>query len=109
MQRWRALSVFILALTAVYLYVAPSATIFYAATALLHTGLGVLVTLGGLLFFLLATFRPPLWLLRIVWLFFFAGGTLGIVLIKIGPPHPLKGWLYAHIALSAIGVLFLAS
>ena len=109
MQRWRSLSVFILALTAVYLYAAPSATIFYAATVLLHTGLGVLVTLGVLVFFFGGTLRPTSWLLRIGWLFLFAGGTLGIVLIKIGTPHHLKGWLYAHTALSAIGVLFLAS
>ena len=109
MQRWRSLSVLILALTAVYLYATPSATIFYAVTDLLHTGLGVLVTLGALVFLFRGELRQQSWPSRIGWLFLLAGGAIGFVLIKIGTPHRFKAWLYTHIALCAIGVLFLLS
>jgi Tfp pilus assembly protein PilF len=108
MQRWRSLSVLILAATAVYLYAFPVANIPYAVAVLLHTGLGVLATLG-ILFFLFRDLGKEPWLARFGWLFLLAGGALGIVLIKIGTPHRLKIWLYTHIALCILGVLFLAS
>jgi Tfp pilus assembly protein PilF len=108
MQRWRSLSVLILAVTAVYLYAFPAANIPYAIAVLLHTGLGVLATVGILLFLFRGLGQEP-WLARFGWLFLLAGGALGIVLIKIGTPHRLKLWLYTHIALCIIGVLFLAS
>jgi tetratricopeptide (TPR) repeat protein len=109
MQRWRSLSVLILALTAIYLYALPTATIFYAATVLLHTGLGVLATLGVLLYLFRGGLRAESWLARLGWSFFLSGGAIGIVLIKIGTPHRFNAWLYAHIALCAIGLLFLLS
>jgi Flp pilus assembly protein TadD len=108
MQRWRSLSVLVLAVSAVYLYAFPTANIPYAVAVLLHTGLGVLATIG-LLFFLFRGFAQESWLARIGWLFVLAGGALGVVLIKIGTPHRLKFWLYAHIALCLIGVVFLTS
>jgi len=108
MQRWRSLSVLILSVTAVYLYAFPSANIPYTIGVLLHTGLGVLATFG-ILFFLFRGLSQEPWLARFGWLFLLAGGALGIVLIKIGTPHRLKIWLYTHIALSLIGVLFLSS
>ncbi|HXH68300.1 MAG TPA: tetratricopeptide repeat protein [Candidatus Limnocylindrales bacterium] len=108
MQRWRSVSVLVLAVTAVYLYAFPAANIPYAIAVLLHTGLGVFATLG-ILYFLFHTFSQESWLARFGWLFLLAGGAIGIVLIKIGTPHRLKLWLYAHIALCILGVLFLAS
>src|ERR1700688_5072071 len=108
MQRWRSLSVLILSVTAVYLYAFPAANIPYAIAVLLHTGLGILAILG-ILFFLLRGLSKEPWLARFGWLFLPAGGALGIALIKIGTPHRLKIWLYTHIALCLIGVLFLAS
>jgi len=108
MQRWRSLSVLVLAVTAVYLYALPTANIPYAIAVLLHTGLGVLATLG-ILFFLFRGFSQESFLARFGWLFLLTGGALGVVLIKIGTPHRLKIWLYTHIALCLIGVLFLAS
>jgi Tfp pilus assembly protein PilF len=108
MQRWRSLSVLVLAVTAVYLYAFPTANIPYALAVLLHTGLGVLATLG-LLIFLFSGLRQEPWPARFGWLFLLAGAALGIVLIKIGTPHRFKAWLYTHIALCLIGVLFLAS
>jgi len=108
MQRWRSLSVLVLAVTAVYLYTFPTANIPYALAVLLHTGLGILATLG-ILFFLFRGLKQEPWQARFGWLFLLAGGALGIVLIKIGTPHRLKFWLYTHIALCLVGVLFLAS
>jgi hypothetical protein len=108
MQRWRSLSVLVLAVTAVYLYAFPAANIPYAIAVLLHTGLGVFATIAILFFFFRGVNQEPL-LVRFGLLFLFAGGVLGIVLIKIGTPHRLKLWLYTHIALCLIGVLFFAS
>jgi len=108
MQRWRSLSVLFLAVTAVYLYVFPAANIPYAIAVLLHTGLGVLATIGILFFLFRGLNQEPL-LARFGLLFVLAGGALGIVLIKIGTPHRLKLWLYTHIALCLIGLLFLVS
>src|SRR5260370_605868 len=108
MQRWRSLSVLLLAVTAIYLYAFPAATIPYAITVLLHTGIGVLATVGILFFLFRGLGNEPV-LARFGWLFLLAGGTLGIILIKIGTPHRLKAWLYAHIAICILGILFLAS
>src|SRR5579859_5815973 len=108
MQRWRSLSVLVLAVTAVYLYAFPAANIPYAIAVLLHTGLGVLVTIAVLFLLFRGLNNEPL-LARFGWLFLLAGGALGIALIKIGTPHRLKTWLYTHIALCLLGVLFLGS
>ena len=109
MQRWRSLSVLILAVTAVYLYAAPTATIFYAATVLLHTGLGLLAVLGALVLLLRGAFWQESWLARIGWLFFLAGGAIGAVLIRIGTEHRYDHWFYLHIALCSVGAIFLAA
>lgn len=108
MKRWRSLSVFVLSLTAVYLYAIPTATILYAGAVLLHTGLGVLATLG-LLVFLFRGLSGESLAARFGYVLLLAGGLLGIVLIKIGTPHRLKMWLYAHIALCVLGVIFLTA
>jgi multidrug transporter EmrE-like cation transporter len=80
MQRWRSLSVLVLAVTAIYLYAFPAANIPYAIAVLLHTGLGVLAIIGLLLFLFRGLNQEPL-LARFGLLFLFAGGVLGIVLI----------------------------
>ncbi len=108
MKRWRSLSVLILALTAVYLYAFPTATIAYAVTVLLHTGLGVLLALG-LAVYLFRGIREDGWLARLGWAVLTAGAVLGVALIYMGTPHRLKTWLYAHIALCSLGVVLLAA
>jgi len=109
MKRWRSLSVWILVATAVYLYAYPTATIVYAGTVLLHTGLGVVLTLGLAVYLLRALGTEKL-LARFGWLLIAAGAVLGVALIYLGTPHRLKAWLYAHIALCSVGaVLLLAS
>ena len=105
-KRWLARFLILLALSAVYLYGFPSATITYALVDLLHMALGVLV------FLLLIAFLVPLiWkatnLARLGWMLLAAGTLLGIALIKIGTPHYLWNWLYAHIILCILGTLLL--
>ena len=108
MQRWRAPGVFVLVVTAIYLYAYPSATLFYAGAVLLHTGLGVLVSLGLLVFFFKGIGKERL-LARFGWTLFAAGAALGLILIRIGTAHRFKIWLYAHIALCALGVILLTA
>jgi Flp pilus assembly protein TadD len=107
MKRWRSLSVLVLALTAIYLYAFPTATIPYAVTVLLHAGLGVLLTLW-LLVFLFRGLSKEQWLARLGWILLAPGAVLGVALIYLGTPHRLKAWLYAHIALCSAGAVLLA-
>jgi tetratricopeptide (TPR) repeat protein len=106
MQRWRSLSVLVLVVTAVYLFAFPSATLFYAANVILHSGLGVLVGLG-LLAFLFRGIGKQTWIAKIGWLFLLAGAVLGVLLIRIGTAHRFKLWLYWHIALCVAAIIFL--
>ena len=108
MKRWRSLSVLILALTAVYLYAFPTATISYALAVLLHTGLGVLLTLG-LIVFLFRGAEKEQRLARLGWVLTAVGAALGVALLYLGTPHRLKTWLYAHIAICSLGVVLLAT
>jgi Flp pilus assembly protein TadD len=108
MKRWRSLSVFVLAITAVYLYALPAATIFYAGAVLLHTGVGVLLVLG-VAFLLFRGFKEERLLGRFGWFLLAIGGALGIALIYLGTPHRMKTWLYSHIVISAVAVLLLAA
>jgi Flp pilus assembly protein TadD len=108
MKRWRSLSVLILAVTAVYLYAFPTATIIYALAVLLHSGIGALLALG-LVVFLFRGIGKELVLARIGWVLMAAGAALGIALIYLGTPHRLKAWLYAHIAICTLGVVLLVA
>jgi tetratricopeptide (TPR) repeat protein len=108
MKRWRSLSVLVLAVTAVYLYTFPAATLIYAVAVLLHTGLGVFLTLG-LLIFLFRGIRKEQVLARWGWALMLAGGALGVALIYLGTPHRLRTWLYAHIVICALGAVLLAT
>jgi Flp pilus assembly protein TadD len=108
MERWRSRSVVALALSAIYLYSYPSATIAYGAVDLFHIAVGIFLAIL-LLPFLLTLQRTGSPLARAGWLLLAAGTLLGIALIRIGTPHRLKAWLYAHIALCLIGTLFLAA
>ncbi len=108
MQRSRSLGVLVLVVTAAYLFAFPSATIFYAANVILHVGLGVLVTLG-LLIFLVRGIGTETILAKVGWLLLLAGALTGIVLIRLGTAHRFKMWLFAHIALSVVAVFFLVA
>ncbi|MGB2667974.1 MAG: hypothetical protein WAK48_28535, partial [Candidatus Acidiferrum sp.] len=108
MERWRSLSVLSLALTALYLYAFPTATISYAVTVLLHAGLGGLLTLGLVVYLFRGSGRDE-WLARIAWVLMAAGAVLGVALIYLGTSHRMNEWLYAHIALCSMGAVLLAA
>ena len=108
MNRWRYLSVLVLALTAIYLYAFPTATLVYAAAVLLHTGLGVLLALG-LLVYLFRGLSADAWLARSGWVLMAGGAVIGVALIYLGTSHRMNAWLYAHIALCSVGVVLLAT
>jgi tetratricopeptide (TPR) repeat protein len=105
-NRWLFRALVLLALSAAYLYGFPSATVTYAAVDLLHVAIGILVFLLLLVFLV-----PLLWtgtiLARVGWILLAAGTLLGLALIKIGTPHDLWNWLYAHIVLCVVGALLL--
>src|SRR5882757_2061675 len=107
-KRWLSRILIALALSAVYLYGFPSATISYAVLDLLHVALGIALTIF-LLFYLYRLLRQESLLSRLGCLSLAAGAILGIVLIKIGTPLHLKKWMYAHIAICVVGTLFLAA
>jgi len=107
-KRWLSRIVAALAISAVYLYGYPTATISYFVVDLLHVAIGIVLTI--LLVFYVARLLPRETLLaRLGWISLAAGALLGIVLIKIGTPLRLKPWLYAHIVLCVLGTLFLAA
>ncbi len=107
-HRWLTRFMAFLALTAAYLYGYPSATIIYAAVDLLHIAVGAVFTLLLLVYFF-RLIRVESKLARLGWLFLTAGAFLGCVLIKIGTPHRLRAWLFAHIGLCLLGTFFLAA
>ncbi len=109
MKRWRSLSVLILALTAIYLYAFPTATISYAVTVLLHMGLGVLLTLGLVAYLFRGIGRDDQWPARLAWVLMAAGAVLGMALIYLGTSHRMNAWLYTHIALCSVGAVLLAA
>ena len=107
-KRWLSRSLIALILSAVYLHGYPSATIFYAVADLFHVAIGIVLT-ALLVFYLPRSLSHETLLARLGWILLAAGAVLGIALIKIGTPLRLKPWLYAHIALSVLGTLFLAT
>jgi Tfp pilus assembly protein PilF len=107
-NRWLSRSLIALAISALYLYGYPSATITYAFADLFHIALGILFTIL-LVYYLLRLLPNETLLARLGWLLLAAGAVIGIVLIKVGTPIRLKPWLFAHIALSVVGALFVAT
>lgn len=108
MLRKQFVGIALLALSAIYLYAFPSATVTYAAAVFLHVGVGVLASLGVLLFFFRGFSSQPL-LAKFGWLFFAASAIPGIVMIRIGTAHRFHNWLTAHILLSSIAVILLTA
>ncbi len=108
MTRWRFPLLFLLTLSAIYLYAYPTATIMYGGSVLLHTGAGILLAVL-LIPILRQVFRDCPLEIRFGWGLIAIGALFGIALIKIGTPNRFRVWLYLHIALCAVGVLFVAT
>src|SRR5207302_405115 len=107
-KRWLSRILVALAGSAVYLYGYPSATISYFVMDLFHVATGIVFTIL-LLFYVVRLLPRETLLARVGWLLLTVGALLGIVLVKIGTPLRLRPWLYAHIMLSVLGALFLAT
>src|SRR5215468_11926634 len=97
MQRARAITLGFGALTALYLYAFPSATIPYLALILGH------VAAGFVLAVLLLLTRPR----SAGWIVAAAGAVFGIALTWTGASRPFAGLLYTHIGVSAVAVVVL--
>jgi len=108
MTRWRFPLLFLLTLSAIYLYAYPTATIIYGGGVLLHTVTGILLAIL-LIAILRRVFHDCALEIRFAWLLITAGTLLGLILIKIGTPNRFRVWLYLHIALCAAGVLLVAT
>jgi tetratricopeptide (TPR) repeat protein len=107
-NRWLTRTLAALAVSALYLYGYPSATIFYAAIVLFHVAAGIVFS-ALLIAHLFRLLKSDAILARLGWVLLAVGAILGIVLIKIGTPHRLKAWLYAHILLCVAGTLFVVT
>src|SRR5262245_22749139 len=107
-SRLRAPLTVFLTLSGIYLYGFPSASLPYAVAiighVLLGAGLAVLLLPG-----LLRLFRSESTEQRVGWLILMLGGVLGLALLKTGATLPFRPLLYAHIGVSALGVLLLCS
>ena len=99
MLRVRIITFIFTIVSAVYLYAFPSATIPYLALVLGHVAAGFV--LAALLIPTLIRARSAGWIVTA------AGAALGIVLTFTGGSRPFAPLLYAHIGVSAIGVITL--
>src|SRR6266478_164012 len=95
--------IFVLLLTAGYLYPFPQATILYPAVVLLHVFVGVIAT-ALLVVLLWPLLRQGNFVSKAGWLLLGAGAILGLVLLRTGTPHSEFKWLYAHIIASVAGI-----
>src|SRR5258708_10585962 len=98
MTRWRFPLLFLLTLSAIYLYAYPAATIAYGGGVLLHTRAGILLAVL-LIPISRQVFRECPLEIRFASLLIAAATLLGLVLIKIGTPNRFHPSLYLHIAL----------
>ena len=92
-----------LTVSAAYLYAFPQPNIIYAGVVLLHAVAGALTALLLVIFFL-RLLQSGSFASRLGWLAVLAGAIIGLVLIKTGTPRGEWKVLYAHIALSLVGV-----
>src|SRR4051812_34240200 len=98
--------VFILAVSAIYLYAFPSPTITYAGIVLLHSGAGLIAALC-LIKFLWRFLRQISLIAKIGWLLFTVGAGLGVALIFTGTTRQEMKWLNMHIAAASLAVVVL--
>jgi Flp pilus assembly protein TadD len=97
MQRARNITFGFAALSAIYLYAFPSATMPYLAMVLGHVAAGVVLAL------LLIVTRPR----SAGWIVTAVGALLGIALTWTGAARPFASLLYAHLGVSALGIVIL--
>src|SRR5882672_3023004 len=95
--------IFVLLLTAAYLYPFPQANVIYPTVVLLHVFGGVVAT-ALLVVLLWPLLRQGNFVSKAGWLLLAAGAVLSLVLLRTGTPHSEFKWLYAHIIVSVAGI-----
>src|SRR5262249_52049909 len=83
MNRWRPRILLLLAVTSLYLYGYPAASLTYSGVLLFHLVAGIALTILLVPYFL-RNWRDEKFLSRMGWSALALGAILGIVLIKIG-------------------------
>ncbi|HXW90679.1 MAG TPA: tetratricopeptide repeat protein [Terriglobales bacterium] len=94
---------FLLSISAAYLYTFPQPTILYGLVVLLHAVLGI-ATAVVLILVLYPLLRDAAIGQRIGWVLLAAGAVLGCILLKTGTPRSESHLFYLHILLSLAGV-----
>src|SRR5262245_48346512 len=107
MGKLRNIGLLLLALTGLYLYTFPAATIPYLVVVLGHVVAGFVV--AGLLLPVLRRLRTFPAMIMVGWVSVGIGAVLGIVLTFTGATRPLIPLLYSHILFSGIGVTCLVA
>ena len=94
---------FLLVASAAYLYPFPQANLVYPAVVVLHTLVGVVASVTGVVL-LRRLLRSADWAGKTGWILLAVGAGLGLILIYTGTAHSEFCWLYAHIVLSLAGI-----
>ena len=94
---------FLLAVSAAYLYPFPQANFVYPAVVVVHTLGGIVATVAGA-WVLVRLLRQGSWAWKSGWLLLGAGAVLGLVLVWTGTARSEFRWLYAHIIFCMAGV-----
>ncbi len=106
MNRLPTRLVSLLVLSGAWLYALPSTSLLYVGVVVVHALTGV--ALAALLLWKLRTLlRDGIAASRLGWVLIALGGVVGLGLIYTGTSRPYFSWMYAHIALSAGGVVCL--
>jgi Flp pilus assembly protein TadD len=94
-----------LTLTGIYLYTFPDANLPYLAVDLAHIAGGAIF--GLILLFSVRALRSAASSMKLGWIVIGLGTLLGIALTFTGATRPMIPLLYAHIFVSAVGLVFL--
>src|SRR5260221_6255923 len=97
MNLWRPRILVLLAVTSIYLYGFPSATLTYSGVLLFHLGAGLVLTILMVPYFV-NCWREQQFGSRFGWSFIALGAVFGIVLIQSGASHRATNWPYCCIA-----------
>jgi Flp pilus assembly protein TadD len=105
-QRFLRILIAFLTASAIYLYAFPQANVLYAVVVLFHALAGTIAAIF-LLLDLWRALRSGTPLAAIGWILLTLGAAIGVALIPLGTSRNHWNLLYAHLALSFLGVAFL--